>query len=278
VPIAGRPEATAAIERAIDLFAAEIGADPAQVRRQNLLPAFTEPHRTKFGACYDSGDYPAALDKVLAAAGYEQLRAEQAARRQRGGPVQLGIGLSCYVEITGGGEESGEPHENATVQVRPDGSATILTGTSPHGQGHATAWAMIASEELGIPIDRITVRWGDSDLIPQGGGTGGSRSLQQGGAAVQQAARALIELARDRAAAELEASPQDLRFDPARGEFAVAGAPAAAVPLARLAETDPLIMRAVFSAPGATFPFGALPRARRRPCSRRWSMTRTATR
>ncbi len=254
---AGRPEATAAIERAMDLFAAEIGMDPADVRRRNLLPPFTEPHRTAFGALYDSGDYAAALDKALAAADYAGLRKEQAGRREHGDAVQLGIGLSCYVEITGMGDgEETPPEENATVEVHPDGSATILTGTSPHGQGHATAWAMLASDKLGIPVDRITLKWGDTDLVPEGGGTGGSRSLQQGGLAVQQAAAELIELARARAAAALEASAADLVFDTDRSAFAVVGDPAAAVPLARLAEEERLLVRTVFTAPGATFPFG----------------------
>jgi carbon-monoxide dehydrogenase large subunit len=253
---AGRPEATAVLERAIDLFAAEIGMDPAEVRRKNLLPPFTEPHRTKFGALYDSGDYVTALDTALAAAGYDELRRDQAERRSRGDVLQLGIGLASYVEITGGGDESGPPNENATVEVHPDGTATILTGTSPHGQGHETAWAMLASDELGIPMDKITLKWGDTDLIPQGGGTGGSRSLQQGGAAVQQASKELIEVARERAAAELEASPADLVFDVGRSAFAVAGDPEAAVPLASLAVEERLLVRTVFSAPGATYPFG----------------------
>jgi carbon-monoxide dehydrogenase large subunit len=253
---AGRPEATAALERAIDMFAAEIGMDPAPVRRTNLLPPFTEPHATDFGALYDNGDYVVALDTALAAAGYDELRREQADRRARGDVLQLGIGLASYVEITGGGDEAGPPTENATVEVHPDGSATILTGTSPHGQGHETAWAMLASEELGIPIEKITLRWGDTDLIPQGGGTGGSRSLQHGGAAVQQASQELIEVARQRAASELEASPADLVFDVERSTFAVAGDPEAAVPLATLALEDRLLVRAVFSAPGATYPFG----------------------
>jgi carbon-monoxide dehydrogenase large subunit len=255
---AGRPEATAAVERAIDLFAAEIGMDPAEVRRKNLLPAFTEPHTTAFGAVYDTGDYEEALDKALAAAGYEDLRDQQAKRRASGDPVQLGIGLACYVEITGMGDgEETVPSENATVEVHPDGSATILTGTSPHGQGHVTAWAMLASDELGIPVDKITVKWGDTDLIPEGGGTGGSRSLQQGGAAVQQASRELIDVARQRAAGELEASPADLIFDTTRSAFTVAGDADAAVPLARLAATERLLARTVFVAPGPTFPFGA---------------------
>jgi len=253
---AGRPEATAALERAFDLFAAEIGMDPAEVRRRNLLKKFTEPHQTSFGALYDSGDYEAALDKALEAAGYAELRAEQARRRANGDVTQLGIGVACYVEITGGGDESGPPSENATVEVHPDGTATILTGTSPHGQGHSTAWAMIASEELGIPIENFTVKWGDTDLIPEGGGTGGSRSLQQGGAAVQQASKELIDVARERAAAALEANASDLRFDPSRSAFAVAGDPEASVPLADLAKDERLFVHSIFAAPGATFPFG----------------------
>ncbi|HEX6931199.1 MAG TPA: xanthine dehydrogenase family protein molybdopterin-binding subunit [Streptosporangiaceae bacterium] len=253
---AGRPEATAALERAFDLFAAELGMDPAEVRRRNLLPTFTEPHQTSFGALYDSGDYVAALDKALEAAGYGDLRAEQARRRENGDVTQLGIGMACYVEITGGGDESGPPSENATVEVHPDGTATILTGTSPHGQGHSTAWAMIASEELGIPVENFTVVWGDTDLVPVGGGTGGSRSLQQGGAAVQQASRELLDVARERAAAALEASADDLQFDPSRSAFAVAGDPEASVPLADLAREERLFVHSIFTAPGATFPFG----------------------
>jgi carbon-monoxide dehydrogenase large subunit len=255
---AGRPEASAALERAMDLFAAEIGADPAEVRRRNLLPPFTEPHRTKFGALYDTGDYVTALDKVLAAAGYDLLRKEQAERRARGDTMALGIGLASYVEITGMGDgEEAPPQENATVEVHPDGTATILTGTSPHGQGHATAWAMLASDELGIPVDKITLKWGDTDLIPEGGGTGGSRSLQHGGSAVRQASQELIEIARERAASQLEASAADLRFDVERSAFEVVGDPDASVPLAGLAEEERLVVRTVFTAPGATFPFGS---------------------
>ena len=255
---AGRPEASAALERAMDLFAAEIGADPAEVRRRNLLPPFTQPHRTKFGALYDTGDYVTALDKVLAAAGYDELRKEQAERRARGDSVAMGIGLASYVEITGMGDgEESPPQENATVEVHPDGTATILTGTSPHGQGHATAWAMLASEELGIPVDKITLKWGDTDLVPEGGGTGGSRSLQHGGSAVRQASQELLEIARERAASELEASAADLRFDIERSAFEVVGDPDASVPLASLAEEERLVVRTVFTAPGATFPFGS---------------------
>ncbi len=254
---AGRPEATAAIERAMDLFAAEVGIDPAEVRRLNLLPAFTEPYTSKGGALYDSGDYPAALAGVLAAADYEGLRREQAERRERGDVKQLGIGVSVYVEITGGGDESGAPKENATLEIHPDGTATILTGTSPHGQGHSTVWAMLASEETGIPLDKITVKWGDTDLIPEGGGTGGSRSLQQGGAAVRQATRELVDVARARAAEKLEVDPSDLVVDHAAAGLAVIGVPGSGVSFAELAAEEPLSVRSVFSAPGATYPFGA---------------------
>jgi carbon-monoxide dehydrogenase large subunit len=253
---AGRPEATAAIDRAIDMFAAEAGVDPADVRRKNLLPKFTEPQTTAFGATYDCGDYLAALEKALDAADYDGLRAEQAKRREAGDTLQLGIGLSSYVEITGAGAEAGGPNENSTVEVHPDGTATILTGTSPHGQGHQTVWAMLASEELGLPIDKITVKWGDTDLIPRGGGTGGSRSLQLGGAAVRQASRELLDVARERAAATLEASASDLEYDVSRSAFAVKGDPDANVPLSSLAKDERLFVHTVFSQPGATFPFG----------------------
>ena len=254
---AGRPEATAAIERAVDLFAAEIGMDPAEVRFRNLLAPFTEPHSNGHGAIYDSGDYAAALQMALDAVGYAELREEQQRRRAAGDVRQLGIGVACYVEVTGGGAEAGASKENAVVEVHADGTATILTGTSPHGQGHGTAWAMLASEELGIPVDKITVRHGDTDLIPEGGGTGGSRSLQQGGAAVRQASQELVELAIQRAADVLEADPADLEIDKSRASIAVRGAPDSAVRLADLAGQERLFVRSVFRAPGATFPFGA---------------------
>jgi carbon-monoxide dehydrogenase large subunit len=253
---AGRPEAAAAIDRAMDLFASAAAVDPAEVRRKNLLPKFSEPHTTAFGAVYDSGDYVTALEKALEAADYEGLRAEQAKRRDSGDTLQLGIGLSSYVEITGPGGEAGGPNENGTVEVHPDGTATVLTGTSPHGQGHQTVWAMLVSDELGIPIDKITVKWGDTDLVPKGGGTGGSRSLQLGGAAVQQASRELLDVARERAAETLEASAADLEFDIGTSTFSVKGDPDITVPLSSLAQTERLFVRSVFTSPGPTFPFG----------------------
>jgi carbon-monoxide dehydrogenase large subunit len=253
---AGRPEATAALERAIDLFAAEIGMDPAEVRRKNLLPRFDEPHTTPMGAVYDNGDYTAALDKVLEAAGYTELRAEQARRRAAGDVRQLGIGLSVYVEITGADNGAGTK-EAAELEVHADGTATVLTGTSPHGQGHATAWAMIASDQLGIPVEKITVIHGDTDRVPEGGGTMGSRSLQQGGAAVHQAAGELIDLAKRRAAERLEADPADLIVDLAAAGLAVRGTPGTGVTFAELAADERLLVNTMFNADAPTFPFGA---------------------
>ena len=254
---AGRPEAAAAIDRAIDLFADAAGVDPAQVRRKNLLPKFTEPYKTAFGAVYDSGDYVTALEKALDAAGYDELLAEQARRRAAGDTLQLGIGLSSYVEITGpGGEAAGPEREQHRRGPPRTITATILTGTSPHGQGHQTVWAMLASEELGIPIEKITVKWGDTDLIPQGGGTGGSRSLQLGGAAVRQASRELLDVARERAAATLEVSAADLVYDTDASVFTVKGDPDVSVPLSSLAESERLFVYSVFTSPGPTFPFG----------------------
>jgi carbon-monoxide dehydrogenase large subunit len=260
---AGRPEAVAAIERAMDLYAVEVGLDPAEVRRRNLLPAFSEPLTTSMGAVYDVGDYEGALDAVLDAAGYAELRAEQARRRAAGDPVQMGIGVSCYVEITGKSVTEGNPQEVARVQIHPDGGATVFTGTSPHGQGHDTSWSMIASAELGIPMERIDVVHGDTELVPVGGGTFGSRSLQQGGAAVQQVAVEVVDRARALAAEVLEADVDDVVLDRDAGAFHVRGTPAMSRSwgeLASLAATDghaPLDMESNFVAPGPTFPFGA---------------------
>ena len=255
---AGRPEATAAIERAIDLFAAEIGADPAEVRRKNLLPPDAFPFTTPAGATYDSGEYEKALQSVLDAAGYTELRAEQKRRRDSGDRKQLGIGLSTYVEITAGPEAG---TEFARVNVKPDGSVIVYTGTSPHGQGHGTSFAMLASDELGIPTDRITVVHGDTDLVARGGGTGGSRSLQLGGAAVHQGAIETVDKARELAADLFEAAAGDVVLDKGRGGFHVAGSPDEVRSWAEVAASadseQGLIVDTDFTAQGATFPFGA---------------------
>ena len=254
---AGRPEATAAIERAMDMFAAEIGIDAAEVRRKNLIGKFMQPHTTAIGQEYDVGDYEGALDLVLAAANYADLRKEQAARRARGDRNQLGIGVSVYVEITSGGTN----HEDARIEVLPDGRAIVYTGTSPHGQGHVTAWSMIASEHTGIAMDKIDVVWGDTDLIPEGLGTYGSRSLQLGGAAVHETAIKLVEQAKAFAASQLEAAESDIVLDKERGVFHVAGTPAKSTSWGDLASSRAndggLAYAHRFTSGGATFPFGA---------------------
>jgi carbon-monoxide dehydrogenase large subunit len=257
---AGRPEATASIERAVDLFAAEIGMDPTEVRRRNLVAPDAFPYTNGTGTVYDSGDYARALDLALEASGYQELRAEQARRRESGDHRLLGIGVSTYVEVTngdGGGEW-------AKVEVLPSGRAKVYTGTSPHGQGHATAWAMVASEQLGIPVEDIELVANDTDLIPSGGGTMGSRSLQAGGLAVHEAAVELVDHARKRAADALEAAPADVVLDKAEGVFHVAGTPALNVSWSALAEQAAgassgagLSAERSSSPPGPTFPFGA---------------------
>jgi aerobic carbon-monoxide dehydrogenase large subunit len=254
---AGRPEATAAIERAVDLFAAEIGMDPAEVRRRNLVPPEAFPYTTPGGAVYDTGEYAAALDKVLAAAGYPELRAVQGRRRERGDVAQLGIGLSCYVEITAGDYSGGE---TSRLVVDGTGAATVYTGSSPHGQGHQTAFAMLVNAELGIPMDQIRVIHGDTDAVPRGVGTYGSRSLQLGGSAVHQAAVEVREKARDVAAGLIEASPADLEFDAQRGTWMVRGDPETALSWAAVAGQagpDGLVADVDFRPASPTFPFGA---------------------
>ena len=251
---AGRPEATAAIERTIDEFARVCGLDPAEVRRKNYLQPSSFPLTTPMGAKYDSGEYAAALDKALEAAGYADLRAEQARRRESGAPVQLGIGIASYVETTnpmGSGDYG-------AVEITADGGAIIRTGSSSHGQGHHTAWAMLVSDATGIPFDRIEFRFGDTDDIDRGGGTGGSRSLQVGGTAVKLATDAVIEKARQRAADLLEAAVEDVVIDTVRGGFHVVGSP---TPMRTWGDImvgidAPLDAEVDFVPEGATFPFG----------------------
>ena len=254
---AGRPEATAAIERAMDLFAAEIDMDPAEVRRINLIPKFLEPHTTVVGQTYDVGDYEESLDRVLAAADYKGWRQKQAERRAKNDPKQIGIGVSVYVEITGGVGNG----ESAKVEVLDDGRAVVYTGTSPHGQGHDTSWSMLTSEQTGIPIDRIELVWGDTDRVPIGTGTMGSRSLQQGGNAVFAVAGQLVDKAKSVAARLLEANEADIVLDKDRGAFHVAGTPAVSKTWADLAQAEKqsggLVHSDVIGVSGATFPFGA---------------------
>jgi carbon-monoxide dehydrogenase large subunit len=254
---AGRPEATAAIERAMDLFAAEIGMDPAEVRRKNLVPADKFPYQTPCGAHYDSGDYIGALDKVLAGSGYAGLRAEQARRRERGDALQLGIGVASYVEITAADADNGE---TARVVVNGDGTATVYTGSSPHGQGHYTAWSMLVQSDLGIPMDKVTVLHGDTDEIPLATGTYASRSLQLGGMAVHKADLEVKEQARRLAADMMEASETDLELDIDRGLWHVRGDPESSKTWAEVAShagSDGLVAAVHFTEAQPTFPFGS---------------------
>ncbi len=255
---AGRPEATHAIERMVDLFAAHLEMDPVALRRLNMISPDSFPVKTPTGAAMDSGDYERAMDLALEAVDYHGLRNEQAQRRNDPNATShLGIGVSTYVEITNpmGNQEYG------SVEVHPDGSALVLTGSSSHGQGHHTAFAQLASGQTGIPIERITVRHGDTAEVPRGGGTGGSKSLQLGGSAVVQASDAVVETAKQAAADLLEANPTDIVLDTDAGVFHVVGTPAVSIPWDRvatsLAEKDQRLFAEIdFKPTGATFPFG----------------------
>jgi carbon-monoxide dehydrogenase large subunit len=252
---AGRPEAAAAIERAVDLFAAGIEMDPAEVRRRNLIRPDQFPFETKTGALYDTGEYEKALDTVLAAADYDQLRREQAERRVSGDPRQLGIGVSTYVEITASDAALGE---TAQVTVDAEGKAIVFTGSSSHGQGHNTAWAMLVHDELGIPMDSVTVVHGDTDLIPHGLGTYASRSLQLGGSAVHKAAVEVRERARREAAGLLEARMEDIILD--HGQWQVVGDPDSGITWAQVAshaDDKQITANVNFKVDQPTFPFGA---------------------
>ncbi|HVF31809.1 MAG TPA: xanthine dehydrogenase family protein molybdopterin-binding subunit [Acidimicrobiales bacterium] len=261
---AGRPEAAAIMDRAVDRFAAELGLDPVEVRRRNLLSADEFPWESPTGLTYDSGDYHRALDAALESAGYEELRAEQRTRRERGDTTLLGIGVSVFIDRTAGVPGS----EYGAVELRPDASVLVRTGSSPYGQGHYTAWAMLVADRTGLPMERIEVFHGDTDVVPRGGVTGGSRSAQKAGSAVAQATDALVAEARQLAADLLEASVDDVVLDVAAGgRFHVAGAPGAAsvgwsdvaahVAAAPEREDAVLSCEADFEGEGPTFPFGA---------------------
>jgi carbon-monoxide dehydrogenase large subunit len=212
---AGRPEATALLERGIDMVAAELGMDPVDVRRRNFVRSF--PHLTATGATYDTGDYERALEEALRIVGYDDLRREQAERRGRRDRVLIGIGICSYVEVTGFGSEY------ARVSVDPDG-VTLTTGSSPQGQGHETAFAQILSERLGVPFGSIAVRHSDTELVPRSEGTMASRTLQVGGSAVLGAAEALIDKARRLAGQLMEVSADDVVLSQ-DGRLEVVGVP-----------------------------------------------------
>ncbi len=252
---AGRPEAALAVERAVDRFADEIGMDPAEVRRRNLIPRFLEPYTTGIGTVYDVGDYPEAMERVLRAAGYDGLRAEQARRRAAGDPVQMGIGLGVYVEITA----AAGPSEHGEVSVQADGRLRVVSGSTPYGQGHVTTWKMLVADRTGVPMEDIDVVVGDTDLVPSGGLTVGSRSVQIAGSSIADATATMIDAARERAAGLLEAAVEDVVLDGGSAMFHVAGSPTPGVSWAMLASagSDPLSGSSSFVATQPTFPFGA---------------------
>src|SRR6056297_1458476 len=230
---AGRPEATALLERLVDHAALELGIDPIEIRKRNFLGDDVFPFRTLTGNTYDSGRYTFPLDRAAELVGYDELRAEQADRLERGDEVLLGIGVAAYVEITAGGGAD----EFGAIEVHDDGTATIYAGTQSHGQGHQTAYAMLVSDSTGIPVADITLVDGDTDRVRSGGGTGGSRSLQLGGSAVRGATDAMVTKATALAARLLEADEADIVVDTSAGTIGVAGVPAQALTWGELAAT-----------------------------------------
>ena len=229
---AGRPEATYLVERIVDLFAAEIGMDPADVRRKNFIAPFADGHNVATGVAYDSGDYEPAFDRALEMVGYEDFRREQAEARAQG--RLLGVGLSTYVEICGGapshvavtlGARAGL-WESATVRVNPTGTVRVFTGASTHGQGHETTFAQLVAAELGVPMENVEIVHGDTDQVQFGTGTFGSRSAAVGGGAIHMSLTKIKAKARKLAAHLLEAAPEDIVYED--GKLFVQGAPAEA--------------------------------------------------
>jgi carbon-monoxide dehydrogenase large subunit len=238
---AGRPEATYAIERIVDELAAELGMEPMELRKKNWITHEEFPFTTVAGLTYDTGNYEAATARAMELFDYDGLRAEQALRRASGDPVQLGIGISTFTEMCGlapsrtlgalkyvaGG------WEHCTVRLLPTGKVEVVTGTSPHGQGHETAWSQIASSVLGVPVEDIEVIHSDTGRAPYGMDTYGSRSLAVGGQAIKRASDRLVEKAKVIAAHQLECSPDDIEF--VEGVFRVKGDPEKVQPLGAVA-------------------------------------------
>ena len=226
---AGRPEATFGIERMMDELAAEVGVDPLEIREKNWIKHEEFPFTSVAGMTYDSGNYEAATARAKELFGYDELRAEQARRRESKDPVQLGIGVSTFTEMCGlapsrvlGSLSYGAGGwENAAIRMLPTGKVEVITGTSPHGQGHETAWSQIVADRLGVPFEDVEVLHGDTQVAYKGLDTYGSRSLVVGGEAVVRAADKVIEKAKAFAAHLLEANPDDLEF--AGGRYTVKG-------------------------------------------------------
>ncbi len=261
---AGRPEATQMLERTMDMAADQLGIDPAELRRRNLLQPADFPMMTSTGAAYDCGEYEKALDHAMEKSDYKGLLVEQARRRAAGDRKLLGIGLSTYVEITA---PFGLHVEWAGVEVEPDGTIVAKAGTSSHGQGHSTMMAMLVSDQLGVPMEQVRYVESDTDQVPKGAGTMGSRSLQVGGSGVYVSAGKVLEKAKLIAAHLLEASADDIVKG--EGTLHVAGVPSRSLTWAELAaaSNDPsklpegmepgLAHSHDFDGQAPTFPFGA---------------------
>ena len=259
---AGRPEAACLVERAIDVLAAELELDPIEIRRRNFVAKDQFPYTTPTGAVYDTGDYDAALDRVLALSHYDDRRREQSERRTRDDRHLLGVGVAVYVEVTAGAG----PSEFADVEVDSDGKVIVKVGTFSHGQGHKTTYAQIAADALGVPFADITVIDGDTAKVARGVGTYASRSVQVGGTAIHIACGQVVEKAKLLAADILEAAAADIVHD-ADG-FAVAGVPSQRVTWAQAAKQAQtqtlddgvrtgLFVEIDWERPDTTFPFGA---------------------
>ncbi|HLJ82212.1 MAG TPA: xanthine dehydrogenase family protein molybdopterin-binding subunit [Ktedonobacterales bacterium] len=231
---AGRPEATYIIERVMDRVAHELQLDPVEMRRRNLLAPDSFPYTTPTGLVYDSGNYQAALDKALTLADYPAWRERQRERQTRHDKNLLGIGVSTFIETTGGRmAPEGAPQEAATTRILPDGTLLVQSGVATNGQGHFTAFAQIAAQVFTVPASQVTVQLNDSALPGYSIGTFGSRVTQTAGSAVRLAAEAVRDKALKLAADRLEAAPDDLVV--AEGRIAVRGFPARSVALAELA-------------------------------------------
>jgi aerobic carbon-monoxide dehydrogenase large subunit len=271
---AGRPEATYAIERAIDELAVKVGVDAAEIRRRNYIKTDAFPYSSAPGLVFDSGDYTPALEKALDLIGADAVRAEQQRLRGEGSKKHVGVGLSSYVEMCGLAPSrvlaslnySAGGWEAATVRMLPTGKVEVVTGTTPHGQGHETSWSMIVADRLGIDVDDIEVLHSDTNVSPTGMDSYGSRSLAVGGTAVHLATEKVIEKARAIAAHQLEAAEEDLEFSGA--EFRVKGSPDRMVALGAIAFAaftahdlpdgmEPGLSASVtWDPPNFTFPFG----------------------
>jgi aerobic carbon-monoxide dehydrogenase large subunit len=271
---AGRSEAAYAHERIMDDLARELGMDPAELRIKNLIPPFDEPTTTPAGVMYDSGDYETCMRRALELADYDALRAEQRRRREAGDVKQLGIGIGNFTEsgglspskVAAGVRLQSGGWEAASVRMLASGKVEVVTGTSPHGQGHETSWSQIAADAFGVDVGDVEVLHGDTAVSPYGRDTYGSRSLAVGGVALSLACGKVIDKAKKIAAHMLEAAEDDIEFE--GGRFSVAGSPGTNVTIqevagaAYLASNLPDGMEPVlseshfFDPPNFTWPYG----------------------